>query len=133
MRHLLHLIVTVIALSALQPAMPVRAGDSNPLNAEIIERLLRDTLDQRQPGSTLPYHQSNLLDFTLIAVETLAPGHWRARADLVFDHGPPPPQVHGFQRIRSQPFHLLIKRHGKRLDLYRWSPVATVRLLPAGG
>ena len=97
-----------------------------------IESLLRALLaqDQGGPGGLAPYRGAELKDFALIAVEPMARYRWHAEVELLFDFGPPPAGILGFENLRGGRYHLRLSRDGRRLELLRFNPVGKVYPLP---
>lgn len=130
-------LMTVLAVAALllagSFASPISAWDEpeKPSAAEI-ESLLRKMLakDQGGPGGLAPFRSAELKDFELIVVEPLAPTRWDAQVELIFDFGPPPPGVLGFESVREGRYHLRLSQDGRRLELLRFNPVGQVYPLP---
>jgi len=133
MRSLITSLVVASMLFLASFTPPASAWDwmSRP-NAYNIEILLRDLLaeDGGGPWSLQPYRDSELIDLDLIVLERLSSNRWHAEVELIFDFGPPPPGVLGFESIRVGRYHLRLSRDGGRLGLLRFNPVGRVHPLP---
>ncbi len=102
--------------------------------APSIEKLLREWLaddDFRMPA-LFPYKSAVLMAFRLVNLDQVSSSRWHAEIELLFDFGPPPPSIVGFERIRLGRYRLVLNQQDERFGLVRFSPVATVRLLPGG-
>lgn len=100
--------------------------------AASIESLLRDMLveDDLDMPSLMVLQDAMLLDFELVVLDQVSPPRWHAEIVLLFDFGPPPPSILGFERIRRGRYRLVLKQHGTDLGLSRFTPVARVHPLP---
>ena len=71
------------------------------------------------------------MEFELVELDQVSPSRWHAETELVFDFGPPPPAVLGFERVRRGRYWLVLTRQGEPFELLRFAPIAEVRPLPA--
>ena len=101
-------------------------------SAAAIETLLRDRLasDDFQLPGMIGYKKAVLVEFGLARLERLTADRWHADVGLLFNFGPPPAQVLGFERSRLGHFRLVLKGEGDALELLRFTPVVKLRKLP---
>ncbi len=97
-----------------------------------IEKLLREFLADDDPDMPWldSYRNATLLAFRLVDMHQLSPSRWHANIELLFDFGPPPPAILGYERIRLGRYRLVLNSQDQRMRLMLFSPVATVYLLP---
>ena len=102
-------------------------------DATSIERVLRDKLadDAGRPGLN-PYEKAVLKEFRLVELEQVSSTRWYAQTELLFDYGPAPASVIGFERTRRGYFELRLDRQDAQLRLTRFTPVGTVQPLLTG-
>lgn len=100
-----------------------------PTTAQI-EQLLKKAITDDKFYLPPAYKSADLLEFDLQKLEPLARSQWIVDADILFDFGPPPSGVLGFERLRRNSFRLILKEDQGQLRLKRFSPRGEVRALP---
>ena len=135
MRSLLISLAVVPMLLSVCFNTPALASDNLAVpTAPSIEKLLRERLaddDFRMPSLFL-YKSAVLMAFRLVNLDQVSSSRWHAEIELLFDYGPPPPSIVGFDRIRIGRFRLVLNQQDERFELVRFSPIATVHPLPGG-
>jgi len=98
-----------------------------------IEKLLRESLakDDFSLQGMVGFKNAALLEFELVKLEQLSPSRWRAATNLVFVFSPPPASIKGFERVRRGRYQLVLGQQGEQFGLVRFSPTATLHLLPS--
>ena len=116
--------------SALEPASEASARPTE----QSIEALLRDALAREEVAlpSLLPFKSARMMEFGLVTLERVTSSRWHAETEMVFDFGPPPPAVLGFERLRRGQYRLVLERVGEVWRLKRFTPMGRVHPLPAG-
>ncbi len=115
----------VPALASEELARPTEPG---------IEKLLREFLadDDLDKPWLDSYRNATLLAFRLVNLHQLSSSRWQAEIELLFDFGPPPSAILGFEQIRLGRYRLVLNSQDQQMRLMLFSPVATVHLLPDG-
>ncbi len=127
------LCISFLLISVLAPKAPASDQVSEPTAAEI-EWLVRTAISEENDKlpSLLPLKSAELLKFRLVSRNRTSSTTWQAEIDLLFDFGPSPSSVLGYQRVRAGRFRLVIDHNDGRFELSRFSPVGRVHPLPAG-
>ena len=129
-------LIGLLCMSMLLSACATGAGPASEQaavpNAASIERILRDKLADDDPGrpGLNPYGNAILMEFRLVDLERVSSTRWFAQTELLFDYGPAPASVMGFERTRRGRFELRLDQQDAQLRLTRFTPVGTVQLLP---
>ncbi len=115
----------VPALASQELARPTTPG---------IEKLLREFLADDDPNMPWldSYRNATLLTFRLVNLHQLSSSRWQAEIELLFDFGPPPPAILGFEQLRLGRYRLVLNSQDQQMRLILFSPVATMHLLPDG-
>ncbi len=109
-------IVSVLLSIGFSPPAPASDNLGVPTPASI-ETLLRERLaeDDTSMPSLIPYKNAVLMEFGLVVLDWVSSSRWHAEIDLLFDFGPPPPSILGFERQRRgrcRPRNLLPRIYG---------------------
>ena len=99
-----------------------------------IERLVRTAIvegNDRLP-SLLPLKGAELLKFRLVSRDRTSTTRWHAEVDLLFDYGPAPAAVLGFERFRAGRYWIVVDWTGGVFELSRFAPVGRVQPMPSG-
>ncbi len=129
-----NLSIVLILLSVWFKVPALASDELAPPTAPSIEKLLREWLadDDLDMPWLDSYKNADLLAFLLVDLHQVSSSRWHAETELLFDFGPPPPAIVGFEQIRLGRYRLMLNRQNQRMRLMRFSPVATVHLLPDG-
>ena len=133
MRSLLFSLSIALILLSVSFKVPALASEELARPSEPgIEKLRREILADDNPDMPWldSYRNATLLAFRLVDLHQLSPSRWQAEIELLFDFGPPPPSIIGFEQLRLGRYRLVLKNQDQRMRLILFSPVATVHLLP---
>ena len=123
-------LIVLTGFSALVPASEEVPAPS----ARSIESLVLGALAQEEVAlpSLLPLKDARLMEFGLVKLQRFTSSRWHAETEMLFDFGPPPPGVLGFERLRRLHYRLALERAGETWRIKRFTPMGRVHPLPAG-
>ena len=125
-------LVSLLVLPGFSALAPASETAVRP-NERSIEALLRSALarDEVALPALLPLKSARMMEFALARLERVTSSRWHAETEMLFDFGPPPPAVLGFERIRRLQYRLVLERDGEAWRLKRFTPMGRVHPLPA--
>lgn len=127
------LCITLLFSAILLPKSPASGQVSEPTATEV-EWLVRKAIaegNDRLP-SLLPLKGAELLKFRLVSRDRTSTTRWHVEVDLLFDYGPAPAAVLGFERFRAGRYWIVVNWTGDVFELMRFAPVGRVQPMPSG-
>ena len=124
--------LVVAAMVMLTTIATVQAASRYPVppTAMQIEEVLQMAMVDEHPRMPTGFWTATLVEFKLRQLEQVKPFRWIVVTDLLFDFGPPPPAVIGFERRRRGQFRLVLEQENRRWKLKRFAPMGGIRQLP---
>ncbi len=104
--------------------------DPVPPTATQIENFLLKAMANEHPRMPTAFWTATLMNFELRRLERITQSRWIVVTELLFDFGPPPPAVLGFERQHRGHFRLVLDRENGRLKLNRFAPMGLLHPLP---
>ena len=124
------LVVAATLLLLTITTVQAASHDPVPPTATQIEKFLRKAMANEHPRMPTAFWTATLMNFELRRLERITQSRWIVVTELLFDFGPPPPAVLGFERQRRGHFRLVLDRENGRLKLNRFAPMGLLHPLP---